>query len=240
MPYLDNVAERNEPISFTRHRLFSNASRKARSSRYDKHRRRGPDSARAASWGWHWPVLCKSLDGNLIELITCDAQFISKVLLVLFCMNRDLVLSRSRSSRRVRRLSASAIRVAVYECCAQTVDPIAAELLARHLTATDAVERFRRQAEIPRRSMSRAQLAIYRTYVVAKETIEDASRTGTPVELHDRELLKRVRTTQETISSMRKMRRGGEGTLSVISHISWTTGRSSAGARCSHGRTRRG
>ena len=119
-------------------------------------------------------------------------------------MNRDLVLSRSRSSRRVRRLSASAIRVAVYECCAQTVDPIAAELLARHLTATDAVERFRRQAEIPRRSMSRAQLAIYRTYVVAKETIEDASRTGTPVELHDRELLERVRTTQETISSMRK------------------------------------
>ena len=36
------------------------------------------------------------------------------------------------------------------------------------------------------------------------------------------------------------MRRGGEGTRSVISHISWTTGRSSAVARCSHGRTRRG
>ena len=119
-------------------------------------------------------------------------------------MNRDLVLSRSRSSRRVRHLSASAIRVAVYECCAQTLDPIAAELLARNLTATDAVERFRRQAKIPRRGMSGAQLSIYRTYVVAKETIEDASRPGTPVELHDRELLERIRTTQETISSMRK------------------------------------
>ena len=119
-------------------------------------------------------------------------------------MNRDLVLSRSRSSRRVRHLSASAIRVAVYECCAQTVDPLAAELLARYLTVTDAVERFRRQTEIPRRGMSREQLAIYRTYVVAKETVEDASRTGTPVELHDRELLENIRTAQETISSMRK------------------------------------
>ena len=34
--------------------------------------------------GWHWPVLCQSLDGNLVELITGDTQFFSKVLLVLF------------------------------------------------------------------------------------------------------------------------------------------------------------
>ena len=119
-------------------------------------------------------------------------------------MDRDLVLSRSRCSDRVRQLSASAIRVAAYECCGQIVDPIAAKLFARHLTATDVVDRFRRQAEIPRRGMSMEQLAIYRTYVVANETIEDASRSGTFVGSDDRELLERIRMTQETISSIGK------------------------------------
>ena len=52
--------------------------------------------------------------------------------------------------------------------------------------------------------MSRAQLATFRTSVVAKETIEDASRHGTLVESHDRELLEKIRMTQETVSSMGK------------------------------------
>ena len=117
-------------------------------------------------------------------------------------MNRDLVLSRSRSSRRVRQLSATAIRVAAYECCGQSLDQTVAELMARHLTPTDAVERLRQQARIPRDRMNDAQLAVFRSYVVLKEAIERNAQPGTPTESSDRELLDKIRKIMDTVSQM--------------------------------------
>ena len=72
-------------------------------------------------------------------------------------MSRDLILARSRSSPRVRLLSATAIRVAVYECCGHILDPTAAELLAGNLTPMDAVERFRQQASTLKQDVERAE-----------------------------------------------------------------------------------
>jgi len=100
----------------------------------------------------------------------------------------------------VRHLSAAAIQVAVYENCGQTLDRTTAELLARVLTPRDAVERFQRQAKIARAGMSDDQLTEYRTYLVAKDAIEDASRAGRPGQSSDRDILDKLRVNQKTVS----------------------------------------
>lgn len=118
-------------------------------------------------------------------------------------MSRDLILTRSRSSSRVRQLSAAAIRVVVYRRCSQSLSTTEAELLARNLTPSEAVERFRRQSEIPRGGMTSDQLRSYRTYLVAADAIEESAQSGAPVESRDREMVDKIRADQAAIASIR-------------------------------------
>ena len=57
--------------------------------------------------------------------------------------------------------------------CGQTLDMSVADILAVRLTPTEAVAKFLAQTAVPRRGMNETELAIYRTFVVAKEAISD-------------------------------------------------------------------